>query len=169
MERFCCLPDSDTAAAAYNRQGAAAMLRRAWREASFYLLAAVVCDPDFWPAFFNLGNCWARLNEEDAAIWAYQQAVRACEDYAPLFLNLGLLYLRQGRCSEAIPYLEQAFRLEPGRVEQLVALGYAWYQLGEYALSWYWYRQALRLAPKDRRIRKSLILVGKKILSRPDS
>jgi tetratricopeptide (TPR) repeat protein len=165
MKRFCCLPDSDATAADYNRRGAEAMLRRAWREASFFLLAAVVSDPHFWPAFFNLGNCWARLNEDEAALWAYRQAVRECEDYAPLYLNLGIIYLRQGRCRESIPYLEQAFRLEPERVEQVTALGYAWYRLGEYALSWYWYRQALRLSPRDRKIRKSLILVGRKILA----
>jgi len=164
MERFC-LPDSDLTAATYNHQGAQAMLKRAWREASFYLLAAVVCDPYCWPAFFNLGNCWARLNEDDAAIWAYQQAVRECEDYAPLFLNLGILHLRRGRSRQAIPYLEQACRLEPEGVEQVAALGYAWYQRSEYARSWYWYRQALRLSPGNRLIRKHLMLVGKKILA----
>ena len=41
----------------------------------------VVCDPDCWPAF-NLGNCWLK-EEYQAAIWAYEQAVRNPTEYAP--------------------------------------------------------------------------------------
>ncbi len=158
------LPAGDNAAAIYNSLGAAAMLRKAWREASFYLLAAVVCDTDYWQAFFNLGNCWARLDDNEAAIWAYEQAVRSCEDHAPLFLNLGILHCREGKYRKALPYLEQSYRLAQG-LPQMVALGYASYRLGKYAVAWHWYRQAYRLSPKDRRIRHSLMLVGEKILA----
>jgi protein O-GlcNAc transferase len=159
------LPSDDSTAAVYNSLGAAAMLRRAWREASFYLLAAVVCDPDFWQAFFNLGNSWARLGDNDAAIWAYEQAVRNCDDHAPLFLNLGILHCRRGQFREALPYLKQSYRLAPRGVSQSVAIGYTWFRLGEYGNAWHWYREAYRLAPKNKRIRQSLMLVGERILA----
>ena len=82
------------AAAAYNREGAFYMRLGKYREAAFYLLSAVVCDPDCWPAFFNLGNCWLKLKEYQAAIWAYEQAVRNSTEYAPLFLNLGITVMK---------------------------------------------------------------------------
>lgn len=150
-------------AAEYNRLGAAAMQRRAYREASYYLLCAAVCNPDFWPALFNLGTCWARLNEREAAVWAYEQAVRHCDDHAPLFLNLGILLCEEGRFADALPYLEQALRLHPEGVSCLIALGYVCYRLGELGLSWHWYSKARLLAPGDKRVRDSLRLLGEKI------
>ena len=87
--------DRSKTAVQYNRQGVDAMLRTSYREASYYLLSAVVCDPDYWPAFFNLGNCWAKLDDSDAAIWAYEQAVRGSDDYAPL--NLPITSIQSAR------------------------------------------------------------------------
>lgn len=151
-------------AAQYNRLGAGAMLRGAYREASFYLLSAVVLAPDFWPAFFNLGNVWCRLGDDEAAVWAYEQAVKYCDDYAPLYLNLGIVLCRRGAYERALPYLEQSYRLAAGAA-QATALGYAWYKLKEYGLAWHWYRKAYRLEPQNRKLRDSLVLVGGKILS----
>jgi tetratricopeptide (TPR) repeat protein len=152
-------------AAEYNRQGAGAMLRGAYREASFHLLSAVVCDPEFWPAFFNLGNVWSKLGDDEAAIWAYEQATDYCEDYAPLYLNLGILYCQNDRFRKALPYLEQSFRLAPDGVSQAIALGYAWYKLDEYGMAWHWYKKAYKLNPKNKKIRDSLVMVGEKILA----
>lgn len=168
MQRFGERWPKENAAVTYNRQGACAILQGHYREASFYLLAAVVCDPDFWEAFFNLGNAWARLGEDEAAVWAYEQAIRNCDEHAPLFLNLGILYCRQKRFAEALPYLEHSYRLQPDGPSVAIALGYAWYHLGDYGLSWHWYRQAYRLSPRDKRIRDSLVLVGEKILASGD-
>jgi tetratricopeptide (TPR) repeat protein len=159
------MPTDQNNAVIYNSLGVAAMLRRAWREASYYLLASVISNPDYWQAFFNLGNSWARLGESDAALWAYEQALRSCDDYAPLFLNLGILHCSNGKYREALPYLEQSYRLSPQGVSQAVAIGYVWFRIGEYALAWHWYRHAYRLSPKNRRIRQSLMLVGEKILA----
>lgn len=156
--------DRSKTAVQYNRQGVEAMLRGSYREASYYLLSAVVCDPDYWPAFFNLGNSWAKLDDSEAAIWAYEQAVRGSDDYAPLFLNLGLLYCRQDRYRDSIPYLEHAWHLAPDRPTYAVALGYACYKLEEFGLSWHWYRKALRLDSENERIRESMQLVGERIL-----
>lgn len=165
MRRFYLSDTEEGKAENYNSQGVGAMLRGAYREASFFLLSAVVCDPDFWPAFYNLGNTWARLGDDEAAIWAYQQAIRNCEEYAPLFLNLGILCCRRQQFKESLPYLEQAWRLSQDKPSAAVALGYAWYRLKEYGLAWHWYRTALRLDRNNKRIRESLLLVGRKILT----
>jgi len=156
---------TSSSAAGYNRQGTCAMLRGSYREASFYLLAAVVSDPDYWPAFFNLGNSWAKLGENEAAIWSFEQAVRNCDHHAPLFLNLGILLCREGRFSEALPYLKQSYRLNPQGLSQSVALGYVSYRLRLYSISWYWYREANRLAPNNKKIRDSLTLAEEKFLA----
>ncbi|HZK24298.1 MAG TPA: tetratricopeptide repeat protein [Oscillospiraceae bacterium] len=152
--------DKKSTAAAYNRQGALMMQRGRFREASFHLLSAVVCDPDCWPAFFNLGNCWVKISEYEAAIWAYEQAVRNCTEYGPLFLNLGVAHCQYGQVEQALPYLEQAWRLEPERAACSAALGYVCYKLGELGLSWHWYDKALRLQPEKNEYKESIQYIG---------
>jgi len=156
--------DKKEAAAAYNREGAILMQRSAFREASFYFLSAVVCDPDCWPAFYNLGNCWVKVNDLEAAVWAYEQAVRNCTDYAPLFLNLGITYCRLGQVEKALPYLEQAWRLDPENAQCSAALGYACYKLNELGLAWHWYYKAFRLQPKEQ-YKESMHYIGSLITS----
>ncbi|MCW3488721.1 tetratricopeptide repeat protein [Dethiobacter alkaliphilus] len=151
------------AAADYNRQGALLMPCGAYRQASYYFLSAVVCDPDYWPAFFNLGNCWARLEENEAAIWAYEQAVRNCDHHAPLFSNLGIVLCRQGEAKRALPYLEQALRLNPDSPSCAAVLGYVCFQLEQWGLAWHWYRRALQLEPDNDSVKDSLKVVSKKI------
>jgi Tfp pilus assembly protein PilF len=150
-------------AAEYNLLGVQAMLNQAIREASYYFLSAVVRDPEYWPAFFNLGNAWARLKDDEAALWSYQQAVSQCDDYAPLFVNLGILYCRLGKFEEALPYLDRAFALNPESAKCVAALGYVCYRLGELGLAWHWYSKASVLKPGDNAIRVSLQAVGEKI------
>ncbi len=157
--------DRSKTAVQYNQRGVEALLRGLCREASYYLLSAVVCDPDYWPAFYNLGNSWAKLGDLDAAIWAYEQAVANAEDYAPLFFNLGILYCRKNRHRDSLAYLENAWRLAPDMPTYAVALGYAYYKLKEYGLSWHWYCKALNLDSTNEGIRKSIKLVGEKILA----
>lgn len=151
------------AAPEYNRHGVMAMLRGANREASYYLLSAAVCDPDYWPAFYNLGNCWSQLDENEAAIWAYEQAVRNCDHHAPLFLNLGIIYCREGQAKRALPYLEQALRLNPKGAKCAAALGFVCYRLKEWGLSWHWYYKALQLDPDNQAYKDSLRIVGEMI------
>jgi tetratricopeptide (TPR) repeat protein len=155
--------NSGCTAAEYNLLGVQAMLKSALREASYYFLSAVVRDPAYWPAFFNLGNAWSRLQDDQAALWAYQQALGYCEDYAPLFVNLGILHCRLGRHEEALPYLDRAFSLNPGSAQCVAALGYVCYRLGELGLAWHWYSRAMALKPDDSTIRISLQAVGEKI------
>ena len=151
------------AAADYNRQGAQIMPCGAYRQASYYFLSAVVCDPDYWPAFFNLGNCWAKLAENDAAIWAYEQALRNCDDHGPLFTNLGIVLCREGETKRALPYLEHALQLNPESASAAAVMGYVSYQLGEWGLAWHWYRRALQLEPKNQSVKESLLAAGEKI------
>ncbi|MBS3982325.1 MAG: tetratricopeptide repeat protein [Dethiobacter sp.] len=151
------------AAADYNRQGVSAILRGADHEAIYYLLSAAVCEPDYWLAFYNLGNCWAKLSENQAALWAYEQAVRNCHHHAPLFLNLGIVCCREGQAKRALPYLEQALRLNPADAKCSAALGFAYYGLGEWGLAWHWYNKAFRLEPHNADFKVSMRIMEKKI------
>jgi tetratricopeptide (TPR) repeat protein len=147
-------------AASYNREGALYMKQGAYREATFYLLSAVVCDPDCWAAFFNLGNCWVKMGEYEAAIWAYEQAVSNSDEYAPLFLNLGVAHCQQGNITKALPYLEQAWRIQPDNAVCSAALGFVCYKLDELGLAWHWYCKALKLEPEQDKYRESMQFIG---------
>lgn len=128
-------------AASYNRHGADAMSRGKYRSATISLLSAIVSDPEFWPAFFNLGNCWAKLGQYETAIWAYEQAVRYCDEYAPLFYNLGIVYCHSGQHDKALPYLQHAWRLREEEIDAL-ALGYAYTMLEQCEVADDWYETA---------------------------
>lgn len=152
-------------AANYNREGASYMDRQAFREATFYFLAAVVCDPECWPAFFNLGNCWAKLGDYEAAAWAYEQAARSCTEYTPLLVNLGIAYCQNGEVEKALPYLEQAWNTNPEHAVCAAALGYVCYKLDELGLAWHWYAKAYRLKPGKEEYRESMQYIGSLIHS----
>ena len=104
-----------------------------------------------------------KLNEYEAAAWAYEQAVRNCSDYAPLFLNLGITYCQKGQVTKALPYLEQAWRLNPDSAAASAALGYVCYRLNELGLSWHWYARAYRLQPEKTEYKDSMQYIGKLI------
>jgi tetratricopeptide (TPR) repeat protein len=58
----------------------------------------------------------------DAALAAFERAVRLRPDDAHVHFNLGLLEARRGRRTEAIEHFESALRLEPSNAETAAAL-----------------------------------------------
>jgi lipoprotein NlpI len=64
------------------------------------------------PALTNLGNLLLEDGEVDAAIAAYESAIKSDGDYAIAYLNLGVAYKRAGRIDEGVRALRHAQRLE---------------------------------------------------------
>src|SRR4029079_4701707 len=69
-----------------------------------------VFDPQ---GFYNVGNSFARLNDNDGAIQAYQKAIDQRKGrYSRALNNLGVVFLRLGRWDESHNALIAALKLE---------------------------------------------------------
>lgn len=62
---------------------------------------------------FNLGFCYAQLNQDEKAIEHYRAALDAQPELHAARSNLGMLLMRQGRPAEAVEHFEQAANARP--------------------------------------------------------
>jgi Flp pilus assembly protein TadD len=72
-----------------------------YSDAIRHLEIATVLEPDWAPAWVNVGVAHGRLDEKEAALAAYQRALVAEPGNSSALVNLAKLYLEQGREEEA--------------------------------------------------------------------
>lgn len=92
-----------------------------------HLQAAASRDPSFPRTFDNLGLCYEALNQIDAAITQYREAVRLnrlAPDPSPWpAINLGSALARGGAYEEAEALLREAVRIDPAAAPAQYHLG----------------------------------------------
>jgi tetratricopeptide (TPR) repeat protein len=101
----------------------------------------------------NLGLTYEALNETDAAVIAYRQAV-AWQEAGPAkerseqpLLNLAVVLLHRGNLSEAEPLLKQAATLSPNDSHIHEQLGHLYLQGAEYEAAEHEFERACELSP----------------------
>ena len=100
--------------------------------------------------YYNLGNSFARLGENDAAINAYQMAIGQRKGrYSRAYNNLGVVLLRVGRWDEAHDALLSALNIEGFRyAEASYNLGRVYSARGQHDLAAREWRRALKVNPE---------------------
>ena len=100
--------------------------------------------------FYNLGNTFARLGEQEPAIAAYRTAIEQRKGrYSRAYNNLGVLLLRTGRWDEAQEALLSALKLESFRyAEASYNLGRVYAAKGQNDLAAREWRRALVVDPQ---------------------
>ncbi|MBX3182114.1 MAG: tetratricopeptide repeat protein [Polyangiaceae bacterium] len=68
--------------------------------------AAIAADKNAYRAYFSLGSVKERLDDEDGAGRAYQQALTVVKDYEPAIVSYALLLARKKRFGEAESFLQ---------------------------------------------------------------
>ena len=117
-------------------------------EARAMLQKALKLDPEYIPAYINLGLVLSSgLGEFDAAREVLEQAVQIQPARADAHHLLGKVYLQQGRLPEAIKALGQAVRLQPQAWEHAHWLGLAYLRADSLAAAVAAFRNAARGAP----------------------
>lgn len=106
-----------------------------------------VFDP---PAYYNLGNSFARLGETEAALNAYQIAIEQRRgNYSRALNNMGVVLLRAGRWDEAYDALIGALQIEKFRyAEASYNLGRLYAARGQSDLAAREWRRALAVDPE---------------------
>ena len=113
----------------------------------------------FDPAgFYNLGNAFARLGDNEAAIAAYRKAISQRKGYYSRALNnLGVVLLRTGRWDEAHEALASALRLENFRyAEASYNLGRVYAARGQNDLAAREWRRVLAIDPQHGAAKQAL-------------
>lgn len=121
----------------------------------FLVLNANGFDP---VGFYNLGNAFARLDESQAAITAYQRAIEQRNGrYSRAQNNLGVMYLREGRWDEAHAAFTTALKTENFRyAEADYNLGRLYAARGQSDLAVRAWRRALLVDPKHTAAKQAL-------------
>ena len=113
-------------------------------------------------SFYNLGNAFARLDQTEAAIAAYRNAIEQRKGrYSRALNNLGVMLLRVGRWDEAQEALVSALQFENFRYEEAsYSLGRVYSARGQKDLAAREWRRALLIDPQHDGAKYALANVG---------
>lgn len=126
-------------------------------------LDSIANSGGFDPAgFYNLGNSFARLGENEAALHAYNEAITQRRGkYSRAYNNMGVVLLRVGRWDEAYDALIAALKIESFRyAEASYNLGRVYAARGQSDLAAREWRRTLSIDPQHDAARHALGNVG---------
>lgn len=84
------------------RMGTRFMKTRAWETAGIWLRQAVQILPDFFEAYYLLGDVYMEMGRPDEAIETYDRAIRLRPDDTSAHLKLGLAYIAKNNWNAAL-------------------------------------------------------------------
>jgi len=126
-------------------------------------LSSIASSDVFDPiGFYNLGNAFARLDNNESAIAAYRKAIEQRKGhYSRALNNLGVVLLRAGRWDDAHEALVSALQLENFRyAEASYNLGRVYAARGQNDLAAREWRRALVIDPKHDAAKEALATSG---------
>ncbi len=124
-------------------------------EATGHLTEAVKIHPGYKNPFLLLGNAYNYLQQYEASIQAYQQALKLDPNYAEARNNLAITYRDAGRyfgeqkgdLNKSLGYLLQSYEMSPGDYETVRLLGVAYGISGNIGKAIEFFTKALELEP----------------------
>jgi len=135
------------AAGALNKEGIRYFDAQQYEAAIESLSRAVLLQPNYATAYYNLGSAYFRLKNFEKAADAFQKAVKLDPNYAEAYNNLGAVYLEQGEVEKAVNVFNESIRLKAGIGDaiSLYNLGCAYIRLGSF-------REAVRSLERAKQI-----------------
>lgn len=76
-------------------------------------LQALQINPNYAPAYYNIGVIFSETNLFEDALLYYSKAIEANKMYVEAYCNMGVIYKNTGRLEEAVAYYEKALALNP--------------------------------------------------------
>ncbi len=93
--------------------------RNEWENALRTFSEAISHYDNFPEAYFNMGKCFRRLEDNDSAIEAFSLALNRNEKYADALHNRGLCWQDKGDLEMAIRDYKAALKIDPSRLMTL--------------------------------------------------
>ncbi len=98
---------------------------------------------------YQLGNAYQQLNQIEAAITAYQQALIQYPNLIAAHDQLGNLLRDQGKLREALTHFQHVADAKPEDIEAILGLAGVYYDMGQYESAITYYYQALSIDAKS--------------------
>lgn len=96
--------------------------------------------------YYDLGNAYARLGEQDKATAAYLNALKLDGSLLQATYNLARAYISSNNLPKAIDLLDKLLARDPENFVVLDTLGFAYYREGDKPRALYYYDQVLGLS-----------------------
>ena len=125
-------------------------------DARKFVNRAIVLNPEYAQAFFNLGNLAGMQGETEVAVAAYEKSIALNPDHAPSYSNLGRLMAVGGDGAGAVRVFRQVLKLAPDYADAHLNLGNALQSMGNFEQALSQYQQAIELFPYDVRLAHNL-------------
>ncbi|MCB1053806.1 MAG: tetratricopeptide repeat protein, partial [Acidobacteria bacterium] len=127
----------------------------------------VIKDPAFNApelAYYNLGLCYLRMEKEEQAVAAFEQAIALNKEFYRAYFAVGEIYSKDEQYDKALRYLQMAEKGYPNDVKVLYAIGKAFFQAQKFPEAQRYLTQVSILFPDpeiDRPTQKMLEIIGK--------
>lgn len=99
--------------------------------------------------YYDLGNAYSKLGEQDKATAAYLNALKLDSSLRQASYNLARAYIEAGNYEKAFSLLDGLLSKDPENVIVLDTLGYAYFRKGDKEKALSYYEQVLQLSPTD--------------------
>ena len=119
-------------------------------------IKAIVLNPEYAKAHYNLAGALHELDEFDASIQSYQNALVIESDYAEAHNNLGNIFKEIGQLDLAIKSYEKAITIKPDYVESHYSLGSSFYESGKLEETVKCYERVIELRPSFKEMHNNL-------------
>lgn len=107
-------------------------------EARDNLLRLIQINPDFAPAYNNLGTIYFNEQQWQEAINAYQAAIMVRADYLDAYYNLGLAFSNDGRVNDAIETYQALLQLSANHAGASFQLARLYMAQANYKIALQW-------------------------------
>ena len=109
---------------------------------------AILLNPDYAEALYNLGVAYQKLDQPDMAIETYKKAIAIQHAYPTAHHNLGIIYFQKDQMNSAIKSFEWAIAYSPNYSEAIRNLGSALQKINQFVEAKKQFEKVISLDPE---------------------
>lgn len=113
-------------------------------------------------AYYDLGNAYSQLGDQDKATAAYLRALQLDSSLFQASYNLARVYVESGQYAKANAILDSLLAKDPTNTITLETLGYAAYKQDKLDVALGYYRRVLAIAPSEKNALFNVALILEK-------
>lgn len=134
-----------------------------WQEAQADYTELTVTNPQFAPAWVNLGRVHLAQGDYEGALSCFTRAIELNPEDANAFFNAGDALYRLGAYEAAAETYTAGLQRDPHNAQGFFTLGNAYFQMGAYDAAVMAYQQALALQPDHAEAQHNLQLAKERM------
>jgi len=137
-----------------------------WHEAQADYTELTVANPQFAPAWINLGRVHLAQGDYEGALSCFTRAIELNPDDSNAFFNAGDVLYRLGAYEAAAETYTAGLQRNPHNAQAFFTLGNAYFQMGAYESALMAFQQVLALQPDHHGAKQNVELVKEEMKQR---